>query len=183
MLLCYSSNGFKSIEQKKEIQLYRLISALGIRHIGNKASRTLAKHFKTLTSLMKASREQIIEIPEIGPVMAESIIEFFTNTNNINYLNKLQNVCVILDDDLLKPTKEISIFNGKKFVLTGNLNNFTRKEAEEKIINLGATCSSSVSSKTDYVIAGDNPGSKLQKAKELNIKILNENDFIDLIKE
>ncbi|MDH4129375.1 MAG: NAD-dependent DNA ligase LigA [Spirochaetota bacterium] len=175
-----AENLIQSIELKKKIPLHKLITALGIKHIGNKASQTITKNFTSLSSLKSATIEELTAIPEIGPVMAESVIQFFVNTNNLNVLNKLEKVCEIIND-YINPSKEKSFFTSKKFVLTGNLSNFTRKEAEEKIISLGGTCSSSVSNKTDYVIIGNNPGSKLQKAKELNVKVLNESEFINIL--
>ncbi|HEO65855.1 MAG TPA: NAD-dependent DNA ligase LigA, partial [Spirochaetes bacterium] len=172
-------NLIQSIERSKKAPLHRLISGLGIKHIGSKAARILAETFHSIQNIQSKELDELVEVPEIGPIMAESVTQFFKEPINLEVLSKLEKAGVGFEEN---PSDSPSVgkdnfFTGKRFVLTGNLSHFSRKEAEEKILRLGGTCSSSVSSKTDYVIAGGKAGSKLQKAKDLNITVLTEEDF------
>lgn len=172
---------FSALEKSKEAPFEKLISALGIRHIGSKASRILAENFRSIEKLKKVSLGELEEIDEIGPVMAESVVEFFRNENNLIVLDKLEVAGLKFESDepIEKPELTDNFFKDKKFVLTGNLEEFSRKEAEAKILDLGGSCSSSVTSKTNYVIAGEKAGSKLKKAADLGISILSEKEFIE----
>ncbi len=178
-------NLIQSIEKSKKAPLYRLISALGIKHIGTKAARILADTFHSIGNIQSKELDEFVEVPEIGPIMAESVTRFFRDPVNLEVLAKLEKAGVKLEEKS-SGRRSIGIdnfFTSKRFVLTGNLSHFSRKEAEEKIISLGGTCSSSVSSKTDYVIAGKKAGSKLQKAKDLSISILTEEDILNKLDE
>ncbi len=181
-----AKNLIQSIEKSKKSPLASVISALGIKHIGKKASRLLSEHFNSIFVLQNTPLEDLININEIGPTMAKSIIQFFTEPHNQSVINKLKIAGVQMEElNILSDSKvpNNTIFSNKKIVLTGNLANYTRKQAEDIIHHFGGTTISSVSNKTDYVIVGDSPGSKLRKAQELNINLLTENDFINLIKK
>ncbi len=175
----------QSIEKSKKAPLYRLISGLGIKNIGTKAARILADTFHSIQNIQSKELDELVEVPEIGPIMAESVTRFFKESINLKVLSKLERACVRFEEDLSDRLSAVgdNFFTGKRFVLTGNLSHFSRKEAEEKILSMGGTYSSSVSSKTDYVIAGDKAGLKLQKAKDLNISILTEKDLLTKLGE
>ena len=155
----------------------RFIHGLGIRNVGLNASKLLEKQFD-LNSLMCATKEQLISINEIGEIMAESIVEYFSDNNNQLLINK----CI--DGGLVfQEVKEIknTLISNKNFVFTGTLKNINRNDAKEIVESYGAKSSSSVSKNTDYVVAGEGAGSKIKKAKDLGLKILNEESFQDLI--
>src|SRR3989339_422255 len=189
-----SENLIKAIANKKEIPLVKFIIGLGIRHVGEETALLLVKQFLIFNSqfsnnfqfpisqflkyFLNLKKEDLENIPDIGPVVAESLFEWFRNEKNVEILNKLQKNGVALKVE--RKSKKQAL-EGKKFVLTGSLNSLTRNEAKAKIRELGGEMSSAVSSKTDYVIVGDNPGSKYDKAKKLGIEILNEDKFQKLI--
>lgn len=173
-------NLINSINISKQNDLYRLITALGIRHVGGKASKILARKYKTMDNLQNATFEQLSEIKDIGEVMANSIREFFLQDQTKDLIEKLKNAGVNME--LLEENMADNRFEGKTFVLTGSLEKFTRKEAEEIIEKFGGKTSSSVSKKTDYVLAGEEAGSKLTKAQSLGINIISEQDFKEMIK-
>jgi DNA ligase (NAD+) len=177
-----AQNLIEAIKQSKGRDLHLLICALGIQNIGSHAAEVLAKHFGTLDKLINASVEELEEIFDIGNIMAKSIIDFFSNSHIKDVINKLKAAGVNLNK-VGRETKTASDIDNKSFVVTGTLNGYTRKEIEEKIKNLGGKVSSSVSSKTDFLIAGESPGSKLEKAKRLGTTVLNKNKFEELIKE
>ena len=175
-------NLLMAIEESKTRSLERLIYALGIRHVGRTSARTLIGEYSTLEKLERASREELEEIPEIGPVMADSIRQFFANQHNREILARLQESGVgkpAAADRLPKPVGKLA---GKSIVFTGALNRYTRPEAEELAADLGGRPSSSVSGKTDLVVVGEHPGSKAEKAKKLGVKIISEEEFIKLLK-
>ena len=182
----FAQNLIDSINKSKENDLYRLITALGIRHVGGKASKVLARKYKTMENLQNANFEQLSQINDIGEVMANSIIEFFMQEQTKDLIEKLKNAGVNMN--CLEEESDDKRFEGKTFVLTGSLENytrlelFTRKEAEDIIEKLGGKTSSSVSKKTDYVLAGEDAGSKLTKAQSLGINIISETDFKEMIK-
>ncbi len=153
--------------------------ALGIRGVGDTTARTLARHFHELDLLMKASIETLQEIRDIGPVAAENIHAFFHQKNNAELINKLIHLGVHWPQEKAVVKSEIA---GKTFVLTGALKSLTREEAEEKIERSGGKATSSVSKNTDYVIVGENPGSKYEKAKALGISLIDEEAFLKLLK-
>ena len=176
----FAQNLIDSINKSKENDLYRLITALGIRHVGGKASKVLARKYKTMENLQNANFEQLSQINDIGEVMANSIIEFFMQEQTKDLIEKLKNDGVNMN--CLEEESDDKRFEGKTFVLTGSLELFTRKEAEDIIEKLGGKTSSSVSKKTDYVLAGEDAGSKLTKAQSLGINIISETDFKEMIK-
>lgn len=176
----FVQNLIDSINKSKENDLYRLITALGIRHVGGKASKVLARKYKTMENLQNANFEQLSQINDIGEVMANSIIEFFMQEQTKDLIEKLKNAGVNMN--CLEEESDDKRFEGKTFVLTGSLELFTRKEAEDIIEKLGGKTSSSVSKKTDYVLAGEDAGSKLTKAQSLGINIISETDFKEMIK-
>lgn len=176
----FAQNLIDSINKSKENDLYRLITALGIRHVGGKASKVLARKYKTMENLQNSNFEQLSQINDIGEVMANSIIEFFMQEQTKDLIEKLKNAGVNMN--CLEEESDDKRFEGKTFVLTGSLELFTRKEAEDIIEKLGGKTSSSVSKKTDYVLAGEDAGSKLTKAQSLGINIISETDFKEMIK-
>ena len=171
-----------SIESSKENSLERLLFALGIRHVGAKTAKILARNFKNIDTLMKASYEELSEINDIGDIIAKSVVEYFKNEENLELIQKLKehNVNMEYINNNYKETEE---FSGKTFVLTGTLTNITRDEASTIIENFGGKVSGSVSSKTGVVIVGENPGSKYTKALSLGIPIWQEEEFLNKIEE
>jgi DNA ligase (NAD+) len=171
----------EAIEKSKNKPLERLLYALGIRYIGEGAAKILARNFRNMSHIVKAGREDLIAIHEIGSKMADSLVDFFADEKEKELIEKLE----LSGLNMTQPEEvltEASKFKGMTFVLTGELNSMTRKEAKQKIELLGGKVTGSVSKRTDYIVAGENPGSKLKKARELNVKIINENEFIDLLK-
>jgi DNA ligase (NAD+) len=170
-----TGNLMEAITASKKRPLSKLLFALGIRRIGKKVSEIIAKRFKSMDALFNASIEDFTRVPEIGSILALSLKEFFENKTVRNVINNL----IAADVNMIEPKTEQSgmQFDGKIFVLTGELKNYTRERAGEIIRSLGGKVASSVSKKTDYVIAGTNAGSKLKKAKELNVKIIDETEF------
>lgn len=171
----FAQNLVDSINASKQNDLYKLITALGIRHVGGKASKLLAKKYKTIDNLAKASFEELSEINDIGDVMANSIIEFFSQEQTKDLIEKLKSVGVNIKS--LQEENFDNRFEGKTFVLTGSLERYTRKQAEDIIERFGGKISSSVSRKTDYVLAGEESGSKLVKAQNLGITVITEEEF------
>lgn len=171
----FAQNLIDSINASKQNDLYRLITALGIRHVGGKASKLLAKKYKSIDNLIKASFEELSEINDIGEVMANSIIEFFSQDQTIDLIQKLKVAGV--NTISLEEESTDNRFEGRTFVLTGSLEKYTRKEAEDIIEKFGGKTSGSVSKKTDYVLAGEEAGSKLVKAQSLGITIISEEEF------
>lgn len=171
-----------SIEKSKENSLERLLFALGIRHVGAKTAKILAKNFNDIDSLSKATYEELSKINDIGDIIAKSIVEYFKNDENIEIINKLKEFNVNTKYQNNNYQESID-FLGKTFVLTGTLTNITREEASNIIENLGGKVSGSVSSKTSVVVVGENPGSKYQKALSLGITIWQEEEFLDKIQE
>lgn len=171
-----ASNLLQAIEESKNRSLDRVIFAVGIRYVGANVARILASEFGSLDALKKASRERLEQIEGIGPTIAESVFKFFRKEENLKVIEKLRQAGVRLAREEVEEEGE-KLLKGKTFVLTGALSKYTREEATEIIINKGGNVSSSVSRKTDYVLVGENPGSKLQKAKQLGIKIINEEEF------
>ena len=160
--------------------MHRLITALGIRHVGVKASKILAKKYKNIDNLMEATAEELSEINDIGPIVANSIREFFLQDQTKDLIEKLKQAGVNLES--LEEDIQDDRFAGKTFVLTGSLEKYTRGEAANLIEKFGGKTSSSVSKKTDYVLAGEEAGSKLTKAQNLGVTILTEAEFEELVK-
>jgi DNA ligase (NAD+) len=201
-----AQNLIASIKEKKKISLARFIYGLGIRHVGEETALLLAKQFsiynsparnathsvaggqsqnnsqftisKLINLIAKIGIEDLEKIEGVGPKVGKSIIEWFNDKKNIKFLEKLQDAGIKVIIPIQIAGEKLK---GKTFVLTGELEKFTRDEAKEQIRILGGNVSSSVSQKTDYVVAGDDPGSKYDKAKKLGVKIINEKEFLDLI--
>lgn len=171
-----------SIEKSKENSLERLLFALGIRHVGAKTAKILAKHYKDIDTLMTATYDELSKLNDIGDIIAKSVVNYFKDEQNLEIINKLKeyhvNMKYLLDD-----SKETADFSGKTFVLTGSLSQITREEATTLIENFGGKVSGSVSSKTNVVIVGEAPGSKYDKALSLGITIWQEEEFLEKIKE
>jgi len=172
-------NILDAIEASKDRPLSRIIYALGIRHVGEHISSLLAGYFKDIERLKSASYEELEGIFEIGPAVAQSLHTFFRQRQNLKVVEKLKKAGVQFPKEV--ETKGPKPLEGKTFVLTGTLESFSRDEAEERIHKLGGRASSSVSKQTDYVVAGTNPGSKLDDAKRLGITILSEEEFKNMI--
>lgn len=169
-----------SIENSKTNSLERLLFALGIRHVGNKTAKILARNYKNLDALMNATYEELSNINDIGDIIAKSIVDYFQDEDNISLINKLKDNNINMEY-INNNYRESEEFVGKTFVLTGTLINTTREEATSIIENLGGKVSGSVSAKTSAVIVGDNPGSKYTKALSLNIPIWNEDEFLEKV--
>ena len=176
----FAQNLIDSINQSKSNEFYRVINGLGIRHIGVKAAKSLAKNFKNIDALQEATVESLLQIDDMGEIMAESVHEFFSQEQTKDLIEKLKSygVNMKVEENSLIDNR----FEGMVFVLTGGLENYSRKEAEDIIESFGGKTSSSVSKKTTYVLAGEDGGSKLTKAQSLGIPIINENEFIEMIK-
>jgi DNA ligase (NAD+) len=175
-----AANLLDAIETSKQKSLSRLIYGLGIRHVGEKAAYVLAGHFKTLGNLMQASPEDFDAIYEIGSVMSASIVEFFQQEASRRLINKLKDAGINFKEKVAATKK--SALTGKSVIFTGELKNFSRHQTEVLVRQFGGNPGSAVSKNTDFVIAGENPGSKYKKAKELGIKIISEEEFKEMIK-
>jgi len=174
-----ADNLIKAIDESRNRPLERLIFALGIRHVGIGAARILARHYRSMDALQSAPLEELLEIHEIGPAMAQSIRDFFASPANIRILQKLKSAGVRMEEE--KGEEAELPWVGKTFVLTGSLENFTREQAGDRIRALGGEVTSSVSARTDFVIAGPGAGSKLTKARELGKIVLDEAAFLRLL--
>jgi len=174
-----SQNLLDEIKNSKQRDLQALLFALGIRHVGERLAQTLAQNFRTLDILAKASVEDLTRVEDVGPTVAESIAFFFLQPENIELLQKLKQAG--LNFRSREERRGDRPLAGKSFVLTGTLSKFPREEAAEIIESLGGKVASSVSSKTNYLVVGEAPGSKLDKARQLGIRILNEEGFLKLI--
>ncbi|MDD3852997.1 MAG: NAD-dependent DNA ligase LigA [Syntrophomonadaceae bacterium] len=175
-----AANIIKAIDNSKNRPLSRLITALGIRHVGAKTARILTAHLSTIEEFLSVQEEYLINIPEVGTKMAESIVSFFAQPRNRETIDGLIAAGVnTAEERVVEGKKPLA---GRTLVLTGTLSTLTRQEAGEKFEALGGKVSSSVSKKTDYVVVGEDPGSKYDKAVELGLTILDETQFLELIK-
>lgn len=172
-----AQNLLEQIERSKNAGLARLIFALGIRYVGEHLAEVLAEHFPSLEALSKADYYELIQIPEIGPRIAQSIVDFFKNEENRKLIQELKELGVKTEAE--KPKE--GPLSGKTFVFTGTLSAFTREEARRLVESLGGRVASGVSRKVDYVVVGADPGEKLRKAQELGITILTEEEFRRLV--
>jgi len=175
-------NLLEAIDKSKDRPLTRLIFALGIRHIGEETAEIIAKEFPSLEELANASREQLMSIPTIGPKIADSIIAFFRQEENRNIIKRLKEAGVRLEEAVKTEVEELPLA-GQEFVITGSLEAFSRQEAEARIKALGGSTGSSVTRKTTHLVAGVDPGSKLARAQALGTKLLNEEEFIRLLRQ
>ena len=177
----WAENLKNSIEKSKTNQLYRLVFGLGIRHIGEKAAKNISAKYKTIDNLMIATVDEMAQIEDVGQIMAQSVVDFLNQPQNIDFIYRLKLAgvnCVETDDSNLNDNR----FEGKTFVLTGTLSKYTRQEASKIIESYGGKTSSSVSKKTDFVLAGAEAGSKLDKAMSLGVNVISESDFEEMIK-
>ncbi len=178
-----AKNLIKSIQTKKEITLPRFVYALGIRNVGEKTARDIVSRFGDLEEIKNASLKNLKKMKNIGDIVAASVFYWFRQKRNIKFLEKLKKVGIKIKK-IKKPKLEIrnKKVKDKTFVLTGSLSSLTREEAKERIRELGGKISESVSKKTDFLVVGEEPGSKFQKAKKLGVKIINEKEFLKTIK-
>jgi len=171
-----SQNLLDEIEKSKQRDVNRLIYALGIRYVGERTAQALADYFKSIDSLARMSLDELIQIEDVGPKVGESIVFFFKQPENIELINKLKKAGLNFSS-IKEEKKGERPLTGQIFILTGKLSSFSREEATEIIEDLGGTVSNSVSSKTTYVVVGDAPGSKLERARKLGIPTLEEKEF------
>ncbi len=176
-------NVLESIERSKRRPLHRLVYGLGIRHVGERAARDLAERFGTMDALARATYVELTSIPNIGPSVAESVLAFFRVPANREVIRRLADAGVNMSEDGAAGRPVASPLAGKVVVLTGALERFSRKQAEEAILACGGRVSSSVSAKTDYVVVGKDPGSKYDRARELGVTIIDEQEFSRLLGE
>lgn len=176
----FAQNLIDAIEKSKSNDLFKLITGLGIRHIGAKSAKNLARKFRTMNNLMNASIEELSVQNDVGEITAKSIYEFFREEQSIDLINKLKLAGVNMES--LEEENTDNRFEGKTFVLTGALSKYSRDEASDIIEKLGGKTSGSVSKKTSYVLAGEDAGSKLTKAQNLGVTVITEEEFEEMIK-
>jgi DNA ligase (NAD+) len=170
-------NLMAAIQGSKKISLSRFVYALGIRHVGEHIANVLARKFGTLDAILSATKTELEAVHEVGPQVSESVRAFFDNAENRNNVERI----IALGVEIETQRQSAAALRGKTFVLTGTLEGMTRDEAKARIEACGGKVSSAVSNKTSYVVAGDNPGSKLDKAKRLGVMILDEKDFVKML--
>lgn len=176
----FAQNLIDAIEKSKNNDLFKLITGLGIRHIGAKSAKNLSRKFRTMDNLMNASIEELSIQNDVGEITAKSIYEFFHEEQSIDLINKLKSAGVNMES--LEEESSDNRFEGQTFVLTGALSKYSRDEASDIIEKLGGKTSSSVSKKTSYVLAGEDAGSKLTKAQSLGVTVITEEEFEEMIK-
>jgi DNA ligase (NAD+) len=175
-----ASNLLEAIENSKHISLQRFIYALGIREVGEATALALAKHFGSLQGIMQADMEALIQVPDIGEVMAQHIVAFFAEAHNLSVIEALIKAGVSPSELEINASETLPL-SGLTYVVTGTLELMGRSEAKQYLQQLGAKVAGSVSSKTSCVIAGPGAGSKLSKAEELGIEVIDEKDFVSLL--
>jgi DNA ligase (NAD+) len=163
------------IEASKTRPLWRFIAALGIRHVGGQSAEILAEHFGSLDALRNASQEELQVVDQVGPVMAESVYQYFHNSRHRMVIDDL--LAAGVRPQPPAPKKRTGGLQGKTIVVTGTLQAFSRQQAEQAVREAGGKVSGSVSKKTDFVLAGEDPGSKLRKARELGVEVIDEERF------
>ncbi len=172
-----ADNLLKAIEQSKHTTLARFLYAIGIRHVGEVTAQLLAKHFRNLNRLMNATKEELEAIEGIGPEVAGSIAQWFANEKNRTLIKRLLDAGIVIEGQ----KEEKLPLQGKKFVFTGSLTHFRREEAKKLVTSLGGQVQSTVGKRTDFVVVGENPGSKLEKAKKLGVQTITEEEFLQLV--
>jgi DNA ligase (NAD+) len=177
-----AQNIVAALEKSKHTTLHRFLFALGIRHVGESTAKELARQFGKLDSIMQADVERLRAVPDVGPIVAQSIADFFAEAHNIEVVQQLRALGVQWPEHDGVSNEALPL-SGKTFVLTGTLASLARDEAKSRLEALGAKVAGSVSKKTDYVVAGTEAGSKLEKAQELNIAILDEQQFLQMLQE
>jgi DNA ligase (NAD+) len=175
-----AANLLEEIENSKKVELARVIFAIGIRFVGERTGQFLAEHFGSLDKLAKATAEELYEVEEVGPRVAESILHFFREPQNLKVLKKLREAGLQFEQKQVR--KAEGKLAGKQFVLTGTLPNYSRDEATRLIEEAGGRVIGSVSKKTDYIVVGADPGSKLDKARSLGVKTIDEGELLKLLK-
>lgn len=175
-------NILSSVQKSKERPFEKVLFAIGIRHVGERTARILAKHFKNIDAIIAASKDEIEQVHEIGPRIAESVYDFFHTKGNLQMIEKLRKAGLKLEAEHSAAGAESAKLEGLTFVVTGTLEKYKREEVEELIESLGGKAASSVSKKTNYLLAGAEAGSKLKKAESLGVKVISEDDFDKLIK-
>ena len=175
-----ATNLVNAINSSREAGLARLLFALGIRFVGAKVAGILGKTFGNIDQLREASMDELLKIPEIGPRIAESLVGYFADPEHLALIEKLKGAGVLMEE-LQKSEQLPQTLSGKTFVLTGTLSRMGRDEASEEIAKRGGKATGSVSRKTDFVVAGEEAGSKLAKARELGVRVLTEAEFLDLL--
>ena len=175
-----AENAINAIQSKKKVNLDKFIYSLGIDHVGEETSFVLTRKFRKLDNIRKVSLEELQNVPDIGPIVAKSIYYWFQKVYNRKLIDKFKKAGIQILEE--KMTKEATKLVGKTFVITGSLESMPRDQAKDRIRELGGDVSSSVSKETDYVIAGSAPGSKYDKAQKLGVKILNEKEFLFMVK-
>jgi len=176
-----TDNLLEAIEKSKDTSFHRVLFSLGIRFIGEGSAKILAKQFKVLDKLKSATIEELNSVYEIGDKMAESVFQFFRNDKELEIVERLRDAGVnfqLKEEELVAKDMTLS---GKTFVLTGELSSMSRGEAKSKIESLGGKVTGTVSKNTSYVVVGDSPGSKYDKALKLGVQILNEEQFLETI--
>jgi DNA ligase (NAD+) len=177
-----ADNLLAAIEESKKRPFWRVVFAIGIRHVGAGVTQLIVNHVRSMDKLMETSQDELQHIQGVGPRIAESVRRFFEDKHNLRLVERLRRAGLQFEDKQKRPAAG-STLSGKTFVLTGTLSSLTREEAKSKIEELDGKVASSVSGNTDYVVVGEEAGSKLAKAKELGIQTLDENAFLKLIKK
>ncbi len=176
-----AQNILDATERSKQRPLSRVIFALGIRHVGSEMADRLAEHFGSIDALAAASLEELDSVPTVGSTIAQSVRAYFDDEDNLHIVDKLRRAGVRLAEE--QAAREAGPLRGLTFVVTGTLSSMTREEAEERVRKLGGSAASSVSRKTDYVVVGEDPGSKAQRAQELGTKTLTEEEFLSMMEQ
>lgn len=169
-----------SINQRRKISLSHFLRALGIRNVGDHIAKVIARNVRSLSTLQELSPQELMRIPEVGPGVAQSVYDFFHNEESLKVIKQMMKNGVTVTDEVVEEAGE-NPFKGKTVVFTGTLQSMTRQEAERLIESLGGRASGSVSGKTDFVVAGTEAGSKLEKAQKLNVRILSEDEFLKMV--
>jgi len=168
-----------SIKQRRKVSLSHFLRALGIRNVGEHIAKVIARHVRSLDKLQELSPQELMRIPEVGPGVAQSVYDFFHNKESLEIIKKMLDNGVTVHEEVVEEVSE-NPFKGKTVVFTGTLKSMSRQEAESLIESLGGKASGSVSKKTDFVVAGQEAGSKLEKAQTLNVRILSEEEFLKM---
>ena len=178
------SNLLGAIEKSKGQPLTRVLVALGIAHVGSEVANVLARHFGSMDKIRQATQEEIEELNTIGPKIADAVREYFDNPSNIRVVEKLTDAGVNMTEDTVADSGNgVASLKGLRFVVTGRLANYSRSAIQDRIKELGGSVSGSVSKRTDYLVAGEDAGSKMTEAEKLEVRILTEDDFERLLSD
>jgi DNA ligase (NAD+) len=177
-----AQNLINARDNAKSTTFARFIYALGIRNVGEATAKDLSKHLGSLDALITADSERLQQIPEVGPIVAQSLLSFFAEPHNIEVIRALRAYGIHWEEQIIQPQRSLPL-SGQTFVLTGTLAAMGRDEAKERLELLGAKVSGSVSKKTDFVVAGMEAGSKLDRARELKVAVLDGAEFIELLRK